>query len=119
MPWDQLAPPATRDHYLWQTGELAPTEGTPAAAVPLSISRTEDIGGGLASATQIAPPMAATWLTPLLLPQVASGPPSPVAAAIVRQDGRQEEATEEDLSALAAKIKRILDEEARRHGIDV
>lgn len=118
-PRNQLTTQTTKDHYLWQTGELAPTEGTPAAAIPPSTSRREDIGGGLASPTRIAPPKAASLLPPLLPPQVASGPPSPVTAAIVQQDGRQEEATEEDLSALAAKVKRILDEEARRHGIDV
>jgi hypothetical protein len=45
----------------------------------------------------------------------------PVAAAIARQGARQEEATagDDDLSVLAARIKRVLDEEARRHGIDV
>ena len=44
-----------------------------------------------------------------------------MATAAVQRGARQEETTgvEDDLGALAAKIKRILDEEARRHGIDV
>jgi hypothetical protein len=45
----------------------------------------------------------------------------PVAAGAARQGARQDEAAAhgEDLSVLAVQIKRILDEEARRHGIDV
>jgi hypothetical protein len=67
-----------------------------------------------------APPTAASSLPPLFSQQLAERPPFPVAAAIVRQDARQEgTAAEEDLSALATRIKRILDEQARRHGIDV
>jgi hypothetical protein len=47
-------------------------------------------------------------------------PGLPVAAATARQGARAEAAiAEDDLSVLAARIKRILDEEARRHGIDV
>jgi hypothetical protein len=56
------------------------------------------------------------------VPQQRAGSPAhPVAAAIVRQGARRSEAAAEgdDLGVLAAKIKRILDQEARRHGIDV
>jgi hypothetical protein len=42
-----------------------------------------------------------------------------VATAVVRQDAAQEAAAAADLNVLAANLKRILDEEARRHGIDV
>jgi hypothetical protein len=44
-----------------------------------------------------------------------------MATATVRHGASQEETTpaEDDLSLLAAQIKCILDEEARRYGIDV
>jgi hypothetical protein len=81
----------------------------------------ENTGGESESPVQIAPPAAATSLPPLLPPQIAGKPSSLAATAIIQGVARQEEAaaTENDQSALATKIKRILDEEARRHGIDV
>jgi hypothetical protein len=43
-----------------------------------------------------------------------------LAAVLIRRDASQEaRADKEDLNALASKMKRILDEQARRHGIDV
>jgi hypothetical protein len=62
-------------------------------------------------------------LPPLLSPVPPQGErllmPSPVTAA-PQPPGLEEAAgAEDDLSELAAKIKHILDEEARRHGIDV
>jgi len=59
---------------------------------------------------------------PSLLPKRAPGLPFPaVARAIQRKRARDETdaVPEDDLSNLSAKIKRILDEEARRHGINV
>ena len=41
------------------------------------------------------------------------------AKALLSLQNRRETASDEDLDALAARIKRILEEEARRHGIDV
>jgi hypothetical protein len=60
-------------------------------------------------------------LLPRLIPPQAMGMPIlPVAAATARQGARAEAAiAEDDLSVLASRIKRILNEEARRHGIDV
>jgi hypothetical protein len=48
-------------------------------------------------------------------------PASTLAAFLAQQGAKQEESATpaEDLSKLAAQIKRILDEEARRYGIDV
>jgi hypothetical protein len=45
----------------------------------------------------------------------------PVAAATAQRDARHEEAAAqvEDLSLMAAQIERILNEQARRHGINV
>jgi hypothetical protein len=68
----------------------------------------------------IAPPVVASSLPHLLPPQLAGEPAPALAAMIARQHARQEETiAEEDLTVLATNIKRILDEEARRHGIDV
>jgi hypothetical protein len=66
-------------------------------------------------------------LPPLIPPYAVDGPVLPVAVATARQGARVEakaaselsEPSPEDLDALAEKIKLILDEQARRHGIDV
>jgi hypothetical protein len=70
--------------------------------------------------TQNPPPAIMPTLPPLV-PQQLVLPGQSVASAIIRQEATQEEADtrEDDLNVLAAKIKRILDEEARRYGIDV
>ena len=67
----------------------------------------------------IAPPAIAQAL-PQLLPQTAREI-SPAVAANLAQHGAAREAIEAgvDLARLAANVKRILDEEARRYGIDV
>ncbi|MFN8496338.1 MAG: hypothetical protein U0641_00665 [Anaerolineae bacterium] len=57
---------------------------------------------------------------PFLMPSEPGGPGDlPLAAAVARAGARAEAAGEEDLEELAAKLKRILNEEARRHGIGV
>ena len=62
----------------------------------------------------------APMLPPLIPPQMVGMPLLPIAAVTARQGARAEaEEAEEDLDVLAAKIKLILDEQARRHGIDV
>ena len=68
---------------------------------------------------QIMPPVVASQLPPLATSQRIDMPPLPVATATARLGARAEMIIEEDLDMLAAKIKRILDDEARRHGIDV
>ncbi len=69
---------------------------------------------------RIAPPVVIPSLPPLIRPEVIGMPVPPVATATARQGARAEAtATDDNLDVLAAKIKRILDEEARRHGIDV
>jgi hypothetical protein len=63
---------------------------------------------------------AATVLPPLVPPQTSEANELAVAVAVARQGAFSESLTEaEDLDALAEKIKLILDEQARRHGIDV
>ncbi|HEV3469725.1 MAG TPA: hypothetical protein VG148_10420 [Pyrinomonadaceae bacterium] len=64
------------------------------------------------------PPALAAQLPPLI-PAPAGWPAPGVASAAARQGARDEAAADEDLEALAAKIRRILEEDARRHGIDV
>ncbi len=68
---------------------------------------------------QSMPPVVASQLPPLVPPQSIDMPPLPIAMATARVGARAEMMIEEDLDMLAAKIKRILDDEARRHGIDV
>ncbi|MGI8426038.1 MAG: hypothetical protein ACR2M4_05465 [Actinomycetota bacterium] len=59
-------------------------------------------------------------LPDLLPPQRAGAQPLPVAAGTARRGAREEAAMNmDDLDTLAGKIKHILDEQARRHGIDV
>ena len=117
---DQLAASATDHTGLWHMLGAKAT-GNSQAGIQPTVADMENMGGESESPFRIAPPAVATSLPPLVSPQVADKPPSPAATAIVLGAARNEEAaaTEDDLSALAAKIKRILDEEARRHGIDV
>lgn len=68
---------------------------------------------------RIKPPAVASQLPPLATSQRIDKPPLPIATATARIGARAEMVIEEDLDMLAAKIKRILDDEARRHGIDV
>lgn len=118
---DQDAAPATEHARPWHAVGMKATESSQAVSQPTVADQLENTGGESESPVQIAPPAAATSL-PLLLPlQIAGKPSSLAATAIIQGVARQEEAaaTENDQSALATKIKRILDEEARRHGIDV
>jgi hypothetical protein len=70
---------------------------------------------------KIAPPALSQSLPPLLPTISQGGPVLPFAADIARRGAARDEAAaqEKDLSLLSAQIKRILDEEARRHGIDI
>jgi hypothetical protein len=68
---------------------------------------------------RIAPPSLAPQLPPLLPPRLMGMPTLAVASEIARQGALAEATAGDDLDTLAAKIKHILDEEARRHGIDV
>lgn len=69
----------------------------------------------------LAPIALTPALSPLLPPSSAGSPVMPVAADTARRIAWRDEveAHETDLGVLAAQMKRILDEEARRHGIDV
>jgi hypothetical protein len=71
--------------------------------------------------SNLAPPALSPALPPLLPPASPGSAAVPQAANTVRYGAWRDEvgAQETDLSRLAVQIKRILDEEARRHGIDV
>lgn len=120
--WPDLpGTPAAEDTQSWQPTNPGAT-GDEQRAVPLTAA--EGTGGGRGqseSSTRVAPPNVGPSLSPLDTPELAGKLLSPAATAIVRQNAKQAVVadTEDDLGALAAKIKRILDEEARRHGIDV
>ena len=77
-------------------------------------------GGEWQPASHLVPPVLRSSLPPLL-PASPGSAVLPVAAETARQGALRDEvnAQEKDLGLLAAQIKRILDEEARRHGIDV
>jgi hypothetical protein len=70
---------------------------------------------------EFAPTVLTHDLSPLLPPVTAGSPALPAAANAARRIAWRDEveAHGTDLSVLAAQMKRILDEEARRHGIDV
>jgi hypothetical protein len=72
------------------------------------------------SSSSVSPPSITSSLPPLLPAASPGSPVLPMAAAISRNGAwRGEVDAEKDLNLLAAQMKRILDEEARRHGIDV
>src|SRR5262249_9997132 len=104
-----------------------PVVTTPPARLDLSLSNDSDSEREEVEwppPARIAPPATAPSLAPLLPPQMPGAIAPPVAAATARPGPRGQETAarpEEGLSdgRLAAKLKRILDEEARRHGIDV
>ncbi len=86
----------------------------------LDAGQKEDANSALEASTVIDPPGADRILPALLPSQMEKGQTLPVATAAARFHARQElSEADDDLSMLQAKIKRILDEEARRHGIDV
>jgi hypothetical protein len=97
-------------------------------SLPTNRNSSSPLAPAINSAAQeqrASPDLAPTVLTPdllpLLPPPAAGFPPTAAAADATRRIAWRDEveAHETDLSTLAAQMKRILDEEARRHGIDV
>jgi hypothetical protein len=122
--WDGL-----RGKSVSESNELGPKPTPPVTAQTGSTFSAPEFGvngqeghsaGESKSSAPIIPPNVTPSLPDLLPPQRVGSPPLPVAAATARRGAREEgtKATD-DLDALAAKIKQILDEQARRHGIDV
>jgi hypothetical protein len=85
---------------------------------PQSEKRLSQFGEQLKRAEPIDPPAIAPTLPKLVAPQTGESA-SPVTSPLIEQRSRQEAIPEADLDGLASQIKRILDEEARRYGINV
>jgi hypothetical protein len=67
----------------------------------------------------ILAPSSAEPLPEIALPESGATGALALAKETARRGAREEAAAPEDLDALAAKIQLILDDQARRHGIDV
>ncbi len=111
MPEDDLWHGVTREQTVAIPSSPATDSWRPAYS-------RENVGSAPAD---IAPPTLTPSLPPLRPPQAPGVTALPVVAATAYQGARQEQsiAQEKDLDLLAAQIKRIIDDEARRHGIDV
>lgn len=95
---------------------LASRESMPAPDAAVSV-----VAAAAGSATRVFPPQATPSMPPMLPEKVAQPPAYGLAGPVTRIMTRPEDASEQpdDLGALAGKIKLILVEEARRHGIAV
>ena len=84
-------------------------------------SRTVEGIAELPSEIRLAPPTVTPSPVTLRPPADPAVPVLPVAAASAQRGAKAEEAIAqgEDLTLLAARIERLLNQEARRHGIDV
>ena len=104
---------------------MSEAEDRPPGASPVLPSRAADLFALLREADQpppaeIASPAVAEALPPLMPSCPTGGVAPPIAAELTRAGARAEATVlEDDLATLAAKVKRILDEEARRYGIEV
>jgi len=116
------APPDTRTHVTPDAdARAAPASGEYLGSLPGGnlYTRDESADASEVWARHLAPPALATQLPPLVPPRLVGMPATAVASAKARQGAHDEATADEDLEVLAAKIKRILDDDARRHGIDV
>lgn len=80
---------------------------------------TADASDPMVNTPPVAPPQIAQKLPQLTAPHTPEQAPMPVATATARQSALSNLLSDDDLGGLAANIKRILDAEARRYGIDV
>lgn len=79
-----------------------------------------DDGQVVSVVSRFAPPQMADTLPPLRPPAGPGITAMPAAAAAARRSARrEEESAVDDLDELAGKLRRILEEESRRHGIDI
>ncbi len=97
--------------------EKMPTHSPLEALLPGN-SRSMQSHPATAERERINPPTVAPGLPPLVAPQTHETPPS-VTTPLIQQQAKQEALPAADLDELAGQIKRILDEEARRYGINV
>jgi hypothetical protein len=92
-----------------------------AAFQPAVSGGMEETMDEVESSIRIKPPTVTPSLPPLIPSRMLNREPSPAAVSIQQEtkQARGVTETEDDLNELAIKIERILNEEARRHGIDV
>lgn len=86
-----------------------------------SSARTERVAGELNEVAEHTPAITPDMRKHSGTFEIRQGvrPPAPVSMALIEAAEEEEDVSQEDLSVLSAKLKHILDEEARRHGIDV
>jgi hypothetical protein len=117
-------PKALSPGGFWRPGEeTIPSAGNTFVPEPYVTGLTQSAQPGereLEHLVSVVSPNPTPSLPSLLPPQGVGMRTLPVAATTARQAAREEAALgTDDLDALADKIKLILDEQARRHGIDV
>lgn len=91
------------------------------APVQLRPPITDDGFGDPEHPSGIVPAQLAVTLPPLRPPRSNATPYQPVTASLIRHGTKEEESSHNanDLGVFEARLRRILNEEARRHGIDV
>ena len=101
----------SRDHAVDTTSLFA------SPSWPRTVHETEE----WLAENRIAPPTSAPSPDTLRPPRDPNVPVSPVAAMTIQRQAKAEEASAQgdDLALLAVKLERLLNQEARRHGIDV
>lgn len=100
---DAAAGPTVDEVAAWRDGRLEADDGQVVSVV-----------------SRFAPPQMADTLPPLRPPNGPALVAMPVAAAAARRSAQREtDAAVEDLDELAGKLRRLLEEESRRHGIDI
>jgi hypothetical protein len=109
-----VAPSAVAD-ALRPIGFSSPLSA-PAPDVPVSV-----LSPLAASIDRVAPPSGVPSLPPLIPTSVTQPPAFGISAPTMRQATRPEDADapDEDTAVLASRIRRILRDEARRHGISL
>jgi hypothetical protein len=95
---------------------FASTTSAPAPDIPVSV-----MSPPAGSINRIAPPSGVPSVPPLIPTAVTQPPAFGVSAPTMRQATRPEDADapDEDAAVLAGRIRRILRDEARRHGISL
>jgi hypothetical protein len=116
---DLIDAPAVSGGSGWLPAETASGTGIPRMA-PSAVKASPLDAPAPPAPPTIAPPVAVETL-PALIPAKSPEQAAPPVASLLAVNGARDEAarTNDDLGALADKIKRILDGQARRHGISV
>ena len=115
-------PPLPHDGALMLRPEipnLHPTGLPTSDTMPAPDAAVGVVRGSRDSFSRVQPPQGAPSLPPLIPDRVSRPPSYGVGAVLLRQGARAEEADTEGMEALAERIRRIMCEDARRHGLNV